>query len=181
MQAYSINPQTQELMEIDIEIQANTAYSFFNSILIEETEHINEHVIYSDSNALGEKKIPFLVGGQLILGNALIVGRMDFEDKEVSIPLDELELLITYELSPFYIEVLELIASSDLNLYRTMEVQSENEKVSLNIEWVLSTFDMADEKTKAYFIKELTNTITAKASLEEYMNKMAGLALNAAG
>ena len=180
MKAYAVNPQKQELKEIDIEIQANTAYSFFNSILVDESELINEHIIYSDSNALSEKKKPFLVGGQLILGDALIVGRVDFEDKEVTIPSSDLGSLITYELSPFYMEVLELIASSDINLYRSMEVYSKNEKVSLNIEWVLSTFDMADERTKAYFVTELKNTITAQASLEEYMNKMAGLALNAA-
>ena len=180
MKAYSIHPESKTLKEIDIDIQANTAYSFFNSILLEESEVIKQHVIYSDANAINENKTPFLIGGQLIVGDALMVGRVDFEDMQVSIPKNELESLITFDLSPFYLEVLEFIVSSDVNLYRMMEVKSKNEKVSLNIEWVLSTFEIADERTRNYFINELKNAITANVSVEEYMKKMATLALNAA-
>lgn len=180
MKAYSIHPETKTVKEIDIEIQANTAYSFFNSILVEESEVINQHVIYSNANAISENKTPFLVGGQLIVGDALMVGRVEFEDMQVSIPQAELEALVTYELSSFYLEVLELLAPCDVSIYRMMEVESNNEKVSLNIEWVLSTFEMADERTRTYFITELKNAIASSNGVEIYMKEMAKLALNAA-
>jgi len=179
MKAYSIDPQKKELKEIDIEIQANTVYSFFSSILIDESQNITKHVIYSDANALNESKKPFFLGGQIILGDALILGREEFTDKEASIPQNELELLINYEVNPFYTEVLSLISSSDINLYRTFEVAKKDEKVLLNTEWVLYTFNIADEKTQEYFISELTKAISNGVSIESYMQKMAGLALNA--
>ena len=86
MKAYSINPQTQELKEINIEIQADTAYSFFSSLLIDEALTIAHHVIYSDANALNNNKTPFFIGGQLVVGEALIVGKNGLEDIEASIP-----------------------------------------------------------------------------------------------
>lgn len=180
MKAYSIHPQTQELREIDIQIQANTAYTFFSSILIDESEIINNHIVYTDANALSEKKRPFLLGGQLLLGDALVLGRDDFTDLEVSIYEDELSSLISYDIGAFYTEALTLLCVTQLNLYRTMEVMQKEEIISLNIEWVLSTFNIADERTKEYFLNELKNTINAQESVEQYMNKMAALALNAA-
>jgi len=180
VKAYSINPQTQELKEIDIEIEANTVYTFFNSILVDESEVITKHVIYCDANAMNEKKKPFFVAGQLTVGDVLVLGRNEFEDTQVSIPQDELELLIDYNVNAFYTEILELIASSDINLYRTFEVEKEGEKVALNVEWVLYTFNIADERTQEYFINELKKVLDTQASIEEYMKKMATLALNVA-
>ena len=181
MKAYSINPQTQELNAIDIEIQANTVYTFFNSILIDESVVLAKHVIYSDANAMNANKKPFFLGGQITVGDVLILGRNEFEDIEVLIPQDELELLIDYNVNEFYLNVLELISSSDINLYRTFEVEKKGEKVALNVEWVLYTFNIADEATQNYFIAELKKVVTSKGSIEDYMQKMAGLALNAAG
>jgi len=179
MKAYSVSPDTQELKEIDIEIQANTVYTFFNSILIDESQVLSKHVIYSDANAMNENKKPFFLGGQILIGNLLILGREEFEDIPASIPQDELELLIDYNVNNFYREVISLVASSEVNLYRTFEVDKNGEKVALNIEWVLYTFNIADERTKEYFINELKKSITNNISVEVYMKKMAGLALNA--
>ncbi len=180
MKAYSISPKTQELKEIDLEIQANTAYTFFSSILIDESEILSKHIVYSDANALSESKTPLFLGGQLLLGEVLIFGREDFQDLEVSIAQNDLNLLINYEVSPFYLDALNLLSSTELNLYRMMEVDAKSEKVPLNIEWILSTFNIADDRTKEYFLAELKKTIDAGKSVEEYMKKMAGLALNAA-
>ena len=180
MKAYSINPQTQELKEIDIEIQANTVYTFFNSILIDESAVLTKHIIYSDANAMNANKKPFFLGGQITIGDVLILGRNEFEDSAASIPQDELELLIDYNVNEFYTNVLELIASSDINLYRTFEVDKKGEKVALNVEWVLYTFNIADQATQNYFVTELKKVVDSASNIEEYMQKMAGLALNAA-
>lgn len=179
MKAYSVNPKTQELKEIDIEIQANTVYSFFNSILIDESMNLNQHIIYADANAISEQKIPFFLGGQIFLGDLLILGRQEFEDIEVTIPKNELELLINYEVNTFYTQVLTLLSHSDINLYRTFEVQKKDEVIELNLEWVLYTFNIADERTRIYFIDELKKTISNQDSVSVYIQKMASLALNA--
>ncbi len=180
MKAYSINPQTQELKEVDIEILANTAYTFFSSILIDESEVISKHIVYTDANAVSESKIPFFLGGQLLIGDALVLGREDFIDMEVSIYKDELAELLNYDVSQFYLDALSMLSPTELNLYQTIDVMVNDEKVSLNAEWVLSTFNIADDKTKEYFLNELQKTIDSNTSVQEYMKKMAGLALNAA-
>jgi len=180
MQALTINPLTQEIQEVDIEMKANTLYSFFNSILIDELESINEHVIYSDANALSEKKPAYFIGEQLVLGDALILGRFDFDDVDVKITKEELASLLNYELNAFYTVVLELLAATDINLYRTFMVQKNGEQIALNTEWVLYTFNIADERTKEYFVDELKKVLDAGESVEEYMQKMAQLAMNAA-
>jgi hypothetical protein len=75
MKAYSIDSTTQEVKEIDIEMQANTVYSFFNSILTDELSTLDKHTIHSDANAISKNMEPFFIGEQLIIGNALIVGK----------------------------------------------------------------------------------------------------------
>jgi hypothetical protein len=181
MKALTINPETKEISEIDIEMKANTVYTFFSSILIDELESMNEHIIYCDANALSEKKKPYFVGEQLILGDALILGRNDFDDTDVKIPKEELASLISYDVSAFYQKVLEMLSQTDINLYRTFEVEKNGEKIALNSEWVLYTFNIADERTKEYFIAELQKVLDGGESVEAYMQKMAQLAMNVAG
>lgn len=181
MKALSIDNNTLEVKELDIQMTANTVYTFFSSILIDELESLKEHVIYTDANALSEKKKPYFIGEQLILGDALILGREDFNDADARITTDELKSLIITEVNDFYKEVLALISKTDVNLYRTFSVEKNGEKISLNIEWVLYTFNIADERTKEYFINELKKVLETKADVSEYMQKMAQLAMNAAG
>ena len=181
MKALNINPLTQEIEDLDIEMKANTLYTFFSSILIDELESMNEHVIYADANALSEKKPAYFLGEQLIIGDALILGRFDFDDMDAKITKEELASLLTYEINDFYTTVLELLASTDINLYRTFEVEKNGEKIALNTEWVLYTFNIADERTKEYFINELQKVLDAGESVKAYMQKMAQLAMNVAG
>ncbi|MCJ7766605.1 MAG: hypothetical protein MUP09_11765 [Thiovulaceae bacterium] len=180
MKAFAINPERQKTEEIEIEMKANTVYSFFNSILIDELSALNQHIIYSDANALSQQKEPFFIGEQLLLGNALIVGQMGMEESDVNIPKKELEALIDYEVNPFYREALSLLSQSDINLYRTFELLQGSETVPLNIEWVFYTFNMADERTKEYFLNELKKALVAGEEMTEHLKKMAQLALNAA-
>ena len=178
MKALGINPLTQSVEELDIEMKANSVYTFFSSILIDEIEAINEHIIYSDANALSEKKPAYFIGEQLVVGDALVLGRYDFDDVDAKITKDELDAIINYEINDFYTAVLELLSKTDINLYRSFEVEKDGEKLSLNTAWVLYTFNIADERTKEYFINELQKILDARKSVEAYMQKMAQLAMN---
>ena len=178
MKAFSVNATTKEVEELDIEIQANTIYTFFSSILIDELGSINKHIIYVDTNALSEEKSPYFIGEQLILGDALIIGKEEFTDIDAIISKDELDSLIQKDVSAFYLDALKILSSTDLNLYRQFIVSHKGEDLALNTEWVLYTFNMADERTKEYFLDELTKALKVSFAPEDFMQKMAGLALN---
>ena len=181
MNALTINPSTKKVESIDIEMKANSIYSFFNSILIDELSSLNQHTIYCDANALSEHKKAYFLGEQLLIGDALIIGLNGMEEVDAIIKEDELEELIDYELNPFYNDILLLLADhGEVNLYRSFNVEHNGESVALSIEWVLYTFNMADEKTKNYLITELMKSIDAGEDIVAFMQKMAGLALNAA-
>lgn len=179
MKAYSIDSTTQEVKEIDIEMQANTIYSFFNSILTDELSTLDKHTIHSDAEAVSKNMEPFFIGEQLIVGNALIVGKDGLFDTDATIPKDDLESLVNYEVTSFYREVLNLIKETDINLYRIFEVTKEQEDIKLNTEWVLYVFNMADDRTKEYFLDELKKAVDAKKDITIHMQNMAILALNA--
>ena len=181
MKALTINPATKEIDEIDIEMKANTVYSFFNSILIDELASLNQHTIYCDANALSQQKEAYFLGEQLIVGEALIVGLMGMEESDANIPKDELHKLISHDVNAFYSDVLTLLSQSDVNLYRTFEIQQDGEILHINAEWVLYTFNMADDRTKEYFLNELQKSLDADEETFEYLKKMAQLAINAAG
>ena len=180
MKALSIHPDTQSLEEIDIKMQADTVYSFFSSILIDEHTTLKDHTIYTDANALSESKKAFFIGEQLLLGNTLITGSSPTGDTDTSIPAKTLESLISYDLSDFYVHAFELIKTTDINLYRLFTVLKGEEEIALNIEWVLYTFNIADARTKEYFLNELKKSLNSTEEVEKFMQKMAGLALNAA-
>jgi len=179
MQAFSISPTKAEVKAVDLEMKANTTYSFFNSILIDEITTLQKHLIFTDANALSEKKQAYFLGEQLLLGDALIIGQNGLEESDVSIPKESLQELINYEIPSFYKDVLSLLSGSEINLYRTFTCTHNDEKLALNAEWVLYTFNIADEGTKEYFIKELTKTLQTNADVSAYLQKMAQLALNA--
>ena len=179
MKALSINAEQLEIKEIEIEMQANTTYSFFRSILIDELPVIKQHMIYTDANALSERKRAYFIGEQLVFGDALIVGKDNYTDTHVTINKEELESLIREDLNEFYTQALTHLAQTDINLYRTFEVESGDETLALNPEWVLYTFNIADERTKEYFLNELQKALTNGETPEAYMQKMATLALRA--
>lgn len=181
MKALTIKPQENSIEEIEIEMQPNTVYTFFSSILIDELPTIDKHVVYTDANALSNNKKPFFLGAQLVVGDVLILGRNNFEDIDASIPMKDLKTLINYGIPQFYVDALALLAKTEINLYRTFEVSYKNEKVQLNVEWVLYTFNIADDATKEYFINELKKVIDEKGDVEAYILKMANIAIKAAG
>jgi len=180
MKVWKIDSKTQNIEEKDMTMQANSIYSFFNSILIDELAGMKDHIIYSDANALSNKERAFFIGEQLVIGDALIIGQNGLEECDVTIPKIDLEALINHEVNAFYTEVLEILSSSDVNLYRTFEVENGNEKLGLNIEWVLYTFNIADDRTKEYFIDGLKKVKDSTKNIESYIQKMAQLAINSA-
>ena len=180
MNVLTINPETKEVLAQDMEMKANSVYSFFNSILIDELSSLNQHTIYCDTNALSNHKKPFFLGEQLIIGEALIVGLNGMEEVDAIVSKEDLEEFISYDINSFYRESLGLLAQSDINLYRTFSVQQGDETLPLNAEWVLYTFNLADQATQAYFITELKKALDAQEDISAYLQKMAQLAINAA-
>jgi hypothetical protein len=179
MQSYAINSENQKVESKELQMQANTVYSFFNSILIDELLTLKDHIIYADENALSEGKKPYFIGEQLILGDALILGRNGMEDVDVSISEEELSSLVNFDIPQFYKDTLTLLVNTEINLYKTFTLQKDEESVTLNPEWILYAFNMADERTKEYFLEHLQKTINTKEDINQYLQKMAGLALNA--
>lgn len=179
MKALSINAQTKTIEEIEIEMQANTTYTFFGSILIDELPGLNKHMIYADANALSDNKSAYFIGEQLVLGDALIVGKEEYTDLDATITKEELTSLVKTELNEFYKTALQHLTPTDINLYRTFQVSKDNETLALNTEWVLYTFNIADDRTKEYFLNELEKALKIGQNPQEYMQKMAGLALKA--
>jgi hypothetical protein len=179
MKALSINPKTRTIKNIDIQMQANTIYTFFKSILIDELDIIKEHTVYLDADALSKNKTPFFIAEQLVIGDTLILSSNSIQEQDISISKNELETLISYDITKFYKDSLKILSKTNINLYNQFNVTKNNEVISLNIEWVLSTFNIADDKTKEYFIKELTKSINSKDEIENFMKKMAQLAIDA--
>jgi len=177
--ALSIEINSKNVKELDIEFKANSVYTFFNSILIDEILTLNNHTIFADANALSLNKSACFIGEQLIVGNALIIGKNGQEEVDATIPHEELSTIINYDVPKFYKDVLALLSTTDINLYRNFSVTQNEEKISLSTEWVLYTFNIADEKTKEYFLTELTKALHSNKNVNEFMQKMAGLAINA--
>jgi len=180
MKAYSINPKTKEVKAIDIEMQANTIYSFFNSILIDDINTLENHTIHADANALSNNAIPFYIGDQLVVGDALIVGKDGMAELDSTIALNELNSIINYEVSDFYKKSLKLLGTSDINLYKLFEIKKDDDEIiQLNTEWVLYVFSIADKRTQDYFIYALEKAVGEKEDMLTHIQKMAVLALQA--
>lgn len=180
MRFLHINPDKRSVEKIDLKLEANTFYTFFSSILIDELPILNNHTIYTDANALSEKKTPYLIADQIILGEALVLGQNGLEEVDATLQEEELVSLIDYDISDFYKETLSLLSQTDENLYKAFFVEHNSKKMELNIAWVLYFFNIADNKTKSYFVNELKKTIEKKENVTPFMQKMAIAALRAA-
>ncbi len=181
MHLLHIDPLKQTIEPIELKIEANTFYTFFSSLLIDELPTLANHTVYTDANALSNKKKPFFIADQVFVGEALILGRNDFEETDATIDIDELKTLVRYDVPKFYEDVFALLSQTDVNLYRAFHVLHNGEEMELNISWVLYFFNIADERTKEYFINELAKTIEADEDVMAFMQKMALAALRAAG
>jgi len=181
MKLLHIDPGSCTIEEIELKVEANTFYTFFRSLLIDELPTLANHTIYTDANALSQNKLPYFIGEQIVVGEALILGRDGFKECDVRITSKQLEPLVNYDVSAFYKEALMLLGQTDANLYRAFEVVHEGKSIDLNIAWVLYFFNIADSRTKEYFLDALQKTIRNGEAIETFMEKMAKAALKAAG
>ena len=179
MKTFIINPQTQEILTHDFDGQVNSIYTLFNSILVDNSQALNEHIIYTDSNALISTHIPYFIGEQLFLGNSLIIGQNGYEEVDVKIDLAQLQALINYDVNMFYKKALNALATENINLYTIFEVSDNGAPLHVSYEGVIYTFNMADEKTQSYFLNALDTTIAEEKSVQDHFQKMAQLAVNA--
>jgi len=179
MKAYAIDSNTKKTKSINIEMQADAIYSFFDSTQTDELSTLDGHTIHLDADAIKKSKKAYFIGEQFVVGDVLVVGKNGAYSTDASISKKELDKLLNYDITSFYIEVLELLKDTDINLYRVFEVTKETEDIQLNTEWVLYVFNLADEQTKEYFIQELQKAIDAKKDITTHMQNMAILALNA--
>lgn len=180
MKAYSIDPKNKEVKEIDIDMQPNTVYTFFSSILIDEINTLEHHTVHSDANAISNNAKAYYIGNQLVVGDALIIGKQGIQEIDASIQLDELLEIVNYEVSDFYKNTLELLGTSDINLYKLFEIKKEDgEMIQLNTEWVIYVFSIADVKTQKYFLYALQKAVYEKSDMLQHIQKMAVLALQA--
>ena len=176
MQVLIIDPQTRSIQTQDFDGQITDIYTFFNSILVDTSNVLKNHIIYT--NAEHKDTTPFFIGNQLFLGKALVLGLNELSETDVSIEAKELESLLNYEISPLYEKSIEALVRNDLNLYKIFDIQTpQEETLQLNYEWVVYTFNMADQKTQEYFLEQLANNANNAEQLAAYMQKMAALAV----
>ena len=113
------------------------------------------------------------------MGNSLVIGQNGLEETDATITQEQLESLINYDVNMFYKKALNALATESLNLYKIFEVNDNGTPLHVSYEWVIYTFNMADEKTQSYFLNALDATIAEEKSVQEHFQKMAQLAVNA--
>ena len=180
MKAFSIDPTTQTIHTHDFDGQVNSIYTFFNSILVDNSNPLNEHIVYTDANALISNATPYFIGEQLFLGKALILGQNGHEEVDAKISVEELSALINYEVNKFYKEALKALSEQNINLYKLLALDNQGSPLHVSYEWVVYTFNIADLKTQEYFLSNLEKTLQNQESVETFFQKMGQLALNAA-
>jgi hypothetical protein len=176
MQVHLIDPQTKTVQTEEFDGKITSIYTFFNSILVDSSDVLKEHIIYTDANH--KDKTPFFLGNQLFIGKAIVLGLHAMSETDATISANELESLINYELPPLYLQSIEAIIQNDLNLYKNFEVQTQTaETLQINYEWVIYTFNVADQQTQEYFLKHLEENMNDAENLASYLQKMAALAI----
>lgn len=179
MEIFSIDPELQQIENQDFDGQVNSIYTFFNSILVDSSYALNEHIIYTDGNAQISTHTPYFIGEQLFMGKALVIGLNGHEESNTKITQEQLTSLISYDVNMFYKKALNALAKDDINLYAIFELNDNQNPLHVNYEWVIYTFNMADERTQQYFLSELDSAIMSEGSVAETFQKMGQLAVNA--
>ena len=123
MKLLHIDPITKSVKELELKVEANTFYTFFSSILIDEFPIDANHTLYSNANALSENKTPYFVADQIVLGEALVLGNNGYEEVDATLTPAQLESMIRFDVSDFYKKALFLLAKTDENLYKAFYVE----------------------------------------------------------
>lgn len=177
MNIYIVKPKTKEIQTSDFDGQMTSIYTYFNSLLVDNSTVLNNHVIYTNAQHTDESI--FFIGEQLFIGDALILGLNGFEETDASIQQDDLSPLISFAVNDFYKQALRPLFDFEININDSFYVK-DDEDMQINFEWVIYTFNKADEKTKQYFLDEMKKACIDKETTKQYFNKMAQLAVDAA-
>ena len=73
MRFLHVDPKKKEIKDLELKLEANTFYTFFGSLLIDELPIVTGHTVYTDANALSQRKTPYFINDQLVLGEALVL------------------------------------------------------------------------------------------------------------
>lgn len=176
MKAFLIDPETRTVTQQHFDGQPNSLYTLFGSLLVDSNAILNDHMVYTSSEALEKGQKGFFLGEKLLFGRALVTGYAGFEEIDATIPPNELEALLLFDLPEFYAKTLALLPS-EFSFDETFELTLGYETESVSPEWVLYIFNMADAKTKTYFLNELENSVTQGKNVLEYLKKMGELAI----
>jgi hypothetical protein len=179
MKTYIIDPKTKSITPQDFDGQLNSIYTLFNSILIDSSQALNRHIIYSDEYATDNGCVPYFIGDKLFLGKALVCSENVDDGEDVSITAKELEQIINYDVNEFYLECLSYLSKEKISINKIFHIQDKDEKIKLSFEWVIYTFNMADKRTKENFLTNLKKTFQEKKSISEYFENMAQRAFDA--
>ncbi len=178
MNIYVIKPHTKEIQTTEFDGQITNIYTYFDSLLVDTSTILENHIIYTNAQHTNENM--FFIGDQIFIGDALILGLNGFEETDITIKQNELQSLISYDVNDFYKQALRPVLDFEININDTFSVKDNDEDIQINFEWVIYTFNKADEKTQRYFLDEMKKTCTDKENSNRYFQKMAQLAVNAA-
>ncbi len=179
MNTYIITPDTKTLTAHEYDGQVNSIYTLFSSILIDSSDSLNHHIIHTDGYATDNNETPFFIGEKLFLGRALVCGINGQEEVSVTITQEELSQLINYEINDFYLHCLSALAQAKISINQNFKISHNNEKIHLNYEWVIFTFNIADLQTQNYFLDKLDNVLAKEDGIKNHFQEMAKLAIQA--
>ncbi|MEA1916164.1 MAG: hypothetical protein U9N42_01415 [Campylobacterota bacterium] len=178
MKAYFINPSNRSISEIDYDGAIPNLYAILDSILINESHILHNHIIYCDKDAYTKDDSAFIVADYIFYGNAIICGHENSLDVDSTISLKELEELTSFDVSSFYLVCAEALKRNSIDIEDTFIVKSKDENLELNYNWVISTFNIAAQQTQDIFIESLQKALLNGSSIEEYFQKMGKLAID---
>lgn len=179
MKAFLIDPETKTVTEQDYDGQPNSLFTLFRSLLVDSSELLNSHMVYSSEEAFEKGEKGFFLGEKLLIGKVLVTGRSGLEDTDAVIGRDELYALTLFELPAFYQEVLRLLPK-DFSFSERYGLMFGEESGLVSPEWVFYVFNMADDATKSYFLEHLENTDKKAEAVHGFLKKMGSLALKSA-
>ncbi len=180
MKAYLIDPETQTISVQDFDGQPHSLYTLFGSLLVDTHEVLNQHNVYSATEAFEKGEKGYFLGEKLLFGKTLVTGLEGFEDIDAAITPEELRALVMYDLPAFYEKTLALLPK-DFSFSESYTMQAEGIKEIVNPEWVFYVFNMADEATKNYFLNHLEETVIQKNDVHGYLKKMGEIAIKSMG
>jgi len=178
MKALLIDPETRSVIPQQYDGRPDSLYTLFRSLLVDSSDVLNNHVIYSGAEAFEKEEKGFFLGEKLLFGRTLIVGHTGLEEDDATIPADEAEALVRFEIPSFYRDALALLPR-DFSFDEPFELRLEEGGEHVTVEWVLYAFNLADEATKSYFLEHLSHTLSEGGDVYDYLKKMGNLALKA--